>query len=225
MGRRIFEGVVGVLLVIVAFVLAYFFQQSYKAGVEYMSLPVPVEEIPPYILLTDKMFEMKDFPSALTGGYAGSIAQLAGRISNSRIPAGLPIPLVLVSSPEDFRLADPALEVLSIPINPQAAIGGQVRAGDKVNIYRLISPGSEFIPLGKEDPIMDPVTLVASNIPVVMVIGDSTSSAGGSETGRGGTARVLIVAVTGPERDAILTLMGELSGGAMMWITLAPIKS
>jgi hypothetical protein len=38
------------------------------------------------------------------------------------------------------------------------------------------------------------------------------------------TARVLILAVTDSERDAILNLMGEINGGAFMWITLAPIE-
>jgi hypothetical protein len=223
MGRRIFEAVVGVVLLVVAFVAAYFFQQAYKSGVEYRALPVPVREIAPYTILTEEMFVLKDFPSALTGGYAAAVGQLAGRLSNSRIPAALPVPLVLVSSPESFRLADPSLEILSIPIDPKAAIGGQVRAGERINLYRIIPPDAVFIPLGADKPILDSVTLVAENIPVVMVLGDNGASAGQSESGRIVSARVLILSVTEQERDAILNLMAEINGGAMMWITLAPI--
>ena len=225
MGRRIFEAVAGIILLVVAFVAAYYFQQAYKSGVEYRALPVPVEEIPPYTMLTEEMFELKDFPSALIGGYANTLSQLAGRMSNSRIPAGLPIPLVLISLPEDYRLADPSLEVLSIPVSAPSAIGGQIREGDNVNIYRLLAPGGLFIPLGGEDPIMDSVTLVAENIPVVMVIGDTARSSNSSGSGQEVSARILILAVTDAQRDAILTLMGELSSGAIMWVTLAPIKS
>jgi hypothetical protein len=223
MGRRIFEAVVGVILLVVAFVAAYLFQQAYKSGVEYRALPVPVKEIPPYVILTEDMFELKDFPSALIGGYANTLSQLAGRISNSRIPADLPVPLVLISAPESFRLADPSMEILSIPIAPQSAIGGQVRAGEKINLYRIIPPGAAFIPLGASQPVLESVTLVAENIPVVMVLGDTGSAAGVSESGRNVVARVLILAVTDKQRDAILNLMAEINGGAMMWITLAPI--
>jgi hypothetical protein len=224
MGRRIFEAVAGIILLIVAFVAAYFFQQAYKSGVEYRALPVPLGEIPPYTVLSEEMFELKDFPSALIGGYAGALSQLTGRMSNSRIPAGLPIPLVLISSPEEFRLADPSLEVLSIPVSAPSTIGGQVREGDRINIYRLITPGSLFVPLGESKPVLQPVTLVAEKIPVVMVLGDAERSSASSAGGQVVTARILILAVTASERDAILNLMAELNGGAIMWITLAPIK-
>jgi hypothetical protein len=224
MARRIFEAVVGVILLVIAFVLAYYFQESYKAGVEYRSLPVPIAEIPPYTLLSESMFEMKDFPSALIGGYANTLSQLSGKMSNSRIPAGLPIPLVLVDSPANYRLADPAMEVLSIPITPSSAIGGQVRAGERVNIYRIIPPGEQVIPVGSTVPVSESVTLIAENVPVVMVLGDDGSPAGLSETGHMVPAHVLILAVTDQERDAILNLMAELRSKAMMWITLAPVR-
>jgi hypothetical protein len=224
MARRIFEAVVGVVLLIVAFVLAYIFQQTYKQGVEYQSLPVPVAEIPPYTILTADMFELKDFPSALTGGYADSIAQLAGRISNSRIPAGLPVPMALVSTSETYRMADPALEVLSIPVTPTSAIGGQVRAGEKINIYRLIPPGDLIVPTGLSDPISEQVTLIAENVPVVMVLGDDGSPAGLTSGGHTVPAHVLVLAVTAEQRAAILNLLAEVESKAVMWITLAPIE-
>jgi len=221
MGRRIFEAVAGIILLVVAFVAAYFFQQAYKSGVEYRALPVPLEDILPYTVLSEEMFELKDFPSALIGGYAGALSQLTGRMSTSRIPAGLPIPLVLISSPEEYRLADPSLEVLSIPVSAPSTIGGQVREGDNINIYRLITPGSLFVPLGKS--VLDPVTLVAEKIPVVMVLGDAARSSASSAGGQVVSAKILILAVTPAQRDAILNLMAELNGGAIMWITLAPI--
>jgi hypothetical protein len=224
MGRRIFEAIAGIVLLVVAVVAAYFFQQAYKSGVEYRGFPVPLQDIPPYTVLTEDMFELKDFPSALTGGYANAITQLTGRMSNSRIPAGLPIPLVLISAPEEYRLADPSLEVLSIPISPPSAIGGQIKAGDNVNFYRLIPPGSVFIPLGKTDPILEPVTLIAESIPVVMVLGTTAKSTNESESGKVISATTLILAVNAEQRDALLNLMADISSGAIMWVTLAPVQ-
>lgn len=224
MGRRIFEAVAGIILLVVAFVAAYFFQQAYKSGVEYRGFPVPLQDIPPYTVLTEDMFELKDFPSALTGGYADTFSQLAGRMSNSRIPAGLPVPLALISAPEEYRLADPSLEVISIPVSPPSAIGGQIKAGDNVNFYRLLPPGSQFIPLGSDKPILDSITLIAENIPVVMVLGATAKSSDLSESGKVISATTLILAVNDKQRDALLNLMADISGGAIMWVTLAPVQ-
>ena len=196
MARRIFEAVIGIILLVAAFILAFVFQQSYRTGVEYQSLPVPIAEISPYTVLSVSMFEMKDFPRALSGGYAISLNQLSGKMANSVIPAGLPIPLVLVNSPTEYRLADPSLEVVSIPITPPSAVGGQVRPGERVNIYRLVPPGAQIIPVGSSTAISEPITLIAENIPVVMVLGDDGSPAGLTSAGHLVPAHVLVLAVT-----------------------------
>jgi Flp pilus assembly protein CpaB len=224
MARRIFEAVIGIILLVAAFILAFVFQQSYRTGVEYQSLPVPIAEISPYTVLSPTMFEMKDFPRALSGGYATALNQLSGKMANSVIPAGLPVPLVLVNPPTEYRLADPSLEVVSIPITPPSAVGGQVRPGEKVNIYRLVPPGAQIIPVGSSTAISEPITLIAENIPVVMVLGDDGSPAGLTSAGHLVPAHVLVLAVTKDELNAILNLMAETKSTAMMWITLAPVQ-
>ncbi len=123
MARRIFEAVIGIVLLVTAFILAFLFQQSYRTGVEYQSLPVPIAEISPYTVLSAGMFEMKDFPRALSGGYATSLDQLSGQMANSVIPAGLPIPLILVNTTEKSHLADPSSG--SIVDSHHAAFGGR----------------------------------------------------------------------------------------------------
>ncbi len=201
MARRIFEAVVGIVLLVGAFLLAYYFQQSYQSGVEYQSMPVPISEISPYTVLDNTMFEMKDFPRALNGGYATTLSQLTGRMANSVIPAGLPVPLVLVNTTEESRLADPSLEILSIPITPPSAVGGLVRAGERVNIYRIIPPGAQVIPIGSTTAISEPVTLIAENVLVVMGLGDDGSQAGTNSTGKVVQARVLVLAVSKDQLD------------------------
>jgi hypothetical protein len=224
MGRRIFEAVLGVVLVIAAIILAYFFQQSYARGVELKSLPVPVAEIPPYTMLTETMFEWKDFPSALGDAYADRLVYLVGRISKSAIPAGLPVPLASVSSAGDFRLADPSLEVLSIPITPASAVGGEVRIGERVNIYRLIPPLQKIDPAQTGGPNQASVILIAEKVPVLSVLGGDGSPAGALVNGRKITPEILLLAVTAEQRQGILKLIAETEQSALMWITLAPVE-
>jgi hypothetical protein len=223
MGRRLFEAVMGVILIIVAIVLAFLFQQSYARGVELQSFPVPLAGIPPYTMLSEEMFEWKDFPRALGGGYTTSLDQLTGRISNSFIPPGLPIPLVLVTSAGDFRMADPKLEILSIPVSPESAVGGQVRIGERINIYRLIPPPDLESLTGPESLGKGNVTLVAEEVLLTNVLGKGGAAEKASSTSREVVTAILVLAVTDEQRDAILKLLAETEQGAIMWISLAPI--
>jgi hypothetical protein len=86
------------------------------------------------------MLAWRDFPRALIadqGDYATQPDELTGKITTSRLAAGLPIPARLVAIPSEFRLADADLEVLSLPVTPAIAVGGQIQIGDQVNIYYL----------------------------------------------------------------------------------------
>jgi hypothetical protein len=224
MGRRIFEAILGILLIVAAVVLAYLFQQEYSKGVELQSMPVPVADIPPYTMLTDAMFEWKDFPRALGDAYAVDLAQLTGRISKSAIPASLPIPLVMVSSASDFRLADPSLEILSVPITPPSAVGGEVRNGERVNIYRLVPPPQKLDLTGPDNLGTGSVKLVAQQIPVLNVLGSDGSPVGTTDSNRKVTPGILVLAVTVDQRNEILKLIAETKQSALMWITLAPVE-
>jgi hypothetical protein len=224
MGRRILEAILGILLIIAAIVLAYLFQQQYSKGVELQTMPVPVADIPPYTMLTDSMFEWRDFPRALGDSYALDLAHLTGRISKSAIPAGLPIPLIMVSSASDFRLADPNLEILSIPITPPSAVGGQVRVGERINIYRLVPPASKLDLTSPDNLGAGNVTLMAENVPVLSVLGNDGSLTGTGTSGRLVTPGILVLAVTADQRNNILKLIAETKQSALMWITLAPVE-
>lgn len=224
MGRRLFEAVMGVILVVVAIVLAFLFQQNYARGVELQSLPVPLTGIPPYTMLTEDMFEWMDFPRALGSGYASSLDQLTGKITNSMIPPGLPIPLALIVSTADFRLADPKLEILSIPVTPESAVGGQVRIGERVNIFGLIPPPAGVNLAGQDALGKGSVSLVAEEVQVVNVLGRDGTTERVTEGGKSVPTEILVLAVTTDQRDAILKLLAETEQSAVMWVTLAPIE-
>jgi hypothetical protein len=224
--RRIIEVGIGVLLLIFAIVGAVIFQQQYRNGVEFHAMPVPKADIPPYTILTEDMFVQQDFPQALfqLGGYASSADQLSGKIATSRIPSGLPIPLALVSTASDFRLADPKLEVVSIPITPPSSLGGHIRIGDKVNLYRLILPG-RALEAQSSDALGDAtVTLIAGDVPVVEVLGQEGGSAGVQSNGQTISAQILIVAVSPSTAQEILKLIAETKANALLWVTLATVK-
>jgi hypothetical protein len=226
MARRIIEAVIGVLLLVFAIVGAFVFQQQYRNGVEFHAMPVPKADIPPYTILTDELFVQQDFPQALfqLGGYAISTQQLTGKIATSRIPAGLPVPMTLVSAAADFRLADAKLEVLSIPITPPSSIGGHIRIGDKVNLYRLVAPGKVLDPLSGEAVVDSQVTLVAGNVPVVDVLGQDGISADSTSNGQPVSAQILVVAVPPKIATDILKLIADMKANSLLWVTLATIQ-
>jgi hypothetical protein len=226
MVRRIIEAGIGVLLLVFAVIGAIIFQQQYRNGVEYHSMPVPAADILPYTMLTEDMFVPQDFPQALfqMGGYAASTDQLIGKISTSRIPAGLPIPVALVSPAAEFRLADPSLEVVSIPITPPSSVGGKIRIGDKVNLYRLLAPGKAMDSASMDIATEANVTLIAGDVPVVDVLGPDGNNAGSQSNGQTVSAQILIVAVRPNVAVEILKLIADTKANAIIWITLATGK-
>ncbi len=140
--NRLFEFLLGFLALAFALGGAWYGRTAYLRNVTVVKLPVPVQDIGPYTLLTSDLLTLQEFPRALieqTGGYATQPADLIGQITTSTLAASLPVPASLVVSSENFRLADPSLEVISIPISPENAVGGQLQIGEWVNVYRLDS--------------------------------------------------------------------------------------
>ncbi len=193
MKQRILQIVLAVIALAAAMYGAYYWQQNYLAGVAMLQIPVPKSDIPPYTLLSADMFELHEYPRAL-GGYAATTSDLEGRISAGTLLAGLPVPLRMALPPEQFRLADPALEVVSLPAEAVNAVGGQIRAGEQVNIYRLKvesyrlqDEGSQAdgLDLQSSTPNLQPVAELIARVPVVAVLADNgqpvSSGADGSQ--------------------------------------------
>ena len=64
--------------------------------------------------------------------------EMNGLISTVQLPAGLPVAKSLAVMPENFRLADVNFEVVSIPVEPVSAVGGQIHIGQRVNLYQMM---------------------------------------------------------------------------------------
>ncbi len=233
MKNRIFYVLLAILALGAAVAGAIYWRTNYLAGVSLVNLPVPREEIPPYTLLEAGMFTPKQFPRALIDGdggdYALAMDDLAGQISTGTLVAELPVPRSLAVPPAQFRLADPALEVASIPVSPVNGVGGQVLVGELVNIYRLmLRPESlEGKVAITEETISTEATMesgdaiLVATVPVVAVLSDQGLPAS-TDIDNPTPMRILVVAAPPEVVDAILEAiaMSEL-GDELLWVTLA----
>jgi len=227
MKNRIFYLILALLALAAAVVGAAYWRANYLAGVTLVNLPVPRANIPPYTLLDIEMFTISQFPRALIdesgGDYALTLDDLMGQITTGTLVAGLPVPGDLAVPPAEFRLADPALEVASIPVSPVNGVGGQVQVGELVNIYRLTR---ELEMIDSERPLeeitgeMGEAILVAT-VPVVAVLSDQGLPAS-TDPDEVLPMRILVVAAPPEVIDAVLeaVAMSEI-GNELLWVTLA----
>lgn len=233
MKNRIFYILLALLALGAAVAGAIYWRTNYLAGVTLVNLPVPREEVPPYTLLKAEMFTPKQFPRALIdeagGDYALTMDTLAGQITTGTLAAELPVPRSLAVPPTQFRLADPELEVASIPISPVSGVGGQVQVGEWVNIYRLmrgadiskIEDVSSEETTSTEGTIENGEAMLVATVPVVAVLSDQGLPAS-TDVDNPIPMHILVVAAPPEVVEAILeaVAMSEL-GNELLWVTLA----
>jgi hypothetical protein len=100
--------------------------------------------IAPYTMLSPDLFSLREVPRAMqTLPYFQNPEEMSGLISTVQLPAGLPVAKSLAVMPESFRLADVEFEVVSIPVEPVSAVGGQIHIGQRVNLYQMMDGESE----------------------------------------------------------------------------------
>ena len=137
--NRTVQFIIGVLAIGIAIAAGFYGRNAYLKEVSTYQIPVPVAEIPPYTVLTSEMFAMRDMPRTMENlPYYQKAEDLSGLISVSALPASLPVAQTGAVPPAQFRLADAAFEVLSIPVEPVSAVGGQIQIGQRVNLYQMI---------------------------------------------------------------------------------------
>lgn len=137
--NRTVQFIIGVLAIGIAIAAGIYGRNAYLKEVSTYQIPVPVVEIPPYTILTSEMFALRDMPRTMESlPYYQSVEDLNGLISVSALPAGLPVAQTAAVPPAQFRLAGAAFEVLSIPVEPVSAVGGQIQIGQRVNLYQMI---------------------------------------------------------------------------------------
>ena len=137
--NRTVQFIIGILSISFAIAAGIYGRNTYLKEVSTYQIPVPVAEIPPYSVLTNDMFALRDMPRTMENlPYYQKVEDLTGLISVSPLPAGLPVAKTNAAPPAQFRLADAAYEVVSIPVEPVSAVGGQIQIGQRVNLYQMI---------------------------------------------------------------------------------------
>ena len=241
--KRFLQIILGFIAIGIGVAGAWYGRTSYLDSVVTVQLPVPQADIDPYTIITPDLLAWREFPRALVegqSGFAESPDTLVGKITTSRLVAGLPIPSQLVQVSRDFRLADPTLEVISLPVSPEYAVGGQIQIGEMINIYR-IRAWEDDLPIGNAAIIsttvgsqvpqtFTEVELIAT-VPVVSVLSqDGTAEAAGTETtteidkNEAPPVPLQILVVAAPPaivQDILAAQAASGTGNNQLWITLA----
>ena len=239
--KRVVQILIAITALAAGIGAAWYGRSTYLNSVVTVQLPVPQTEIQPYTVIAPGMLAWREYPRALISAqhdYATQPEQLVGKISTSTLIAGLPIPVQRVAPPDEFRLAAADLEVVSIPVSPDFAVGGQVQIGDKVNIYRLTAweesipnpmltaPMGVFtetvtVPVSAGYPeTFTKVELVATVSVVQVLSGDGLTEANEGEDPQ--PLQILVLAAPPETALKILELQAATTvGNNQMWITLA----
>jgi Flp pilus assembly protein CpaB len=223
------------IAVVVALGAGSYGRNLYLMEVSTYQVPVPISAIPAYTVLNADMFQMREMPRTIESlPYCQSIQDLNGKISTVPLPAGLPVAQANAVPIVKFRLADAAFEVLSIPVEPVSAVGGQIRIGDRVNLYQVLPENidPEKANISAIDQPTFKVELIAGEILVVDVRNaqgvaaesnqksEDNSALGGSSQNE--QVQILTLAVKPEAVDVILNAVAvSKKQGGLLWITLA----
>jgi hypothetical protein len=233
MTRRALELLLGFFALLAGISGAWYGRSIYLRTVSLVSLPVPKNDLPPYTLLSVEMFQYAQFPRALVenqSAYALSLSELSGRLSTNTLLAGLPVPGRLAVPPAEFRLADPQLEVISLPVSPENIVGGQVQVGEQVNLYRTNAWTESMSEKDSAVPAeLSQVEWIAC-VRVVAVLAKDGTPAGeeGDPAGEGRKPPVQILVLAAlPETVSEILEAQALTrlGNNQLWVTLAEVPS
>jgi Flp pilus assembly protein CpaB len=233
--NRVTQFIIGLIAIALALGAGFYGRNLYLKEVSTYQVPVPVNAIPAYTILRADMFQMREMPRTMESlPYHQSIQDLDGMISAVPLPAGLPIAQVSAIQIAQFRLADAAFEVLSIPVDPVSAVGGQIRIGEHVNLYQVsseISDTGNSGALENNQPAFK-VDLIAGSVLVVDVRNaqgvaaesgqKSDSSSTFNSSPQNEQVQILTLAVK-PEvvKDILNAVANAKKQGGLLWTTLA----
>jgi hypothetical protein len=233
--NRTVQFIIGLIAIVVALGAGFYGRNLYLKEVSTYQVPVPISAIPAYTVLNVDMFQMREMPRTMESlPYYQSIQTLGEKISTVPLPSGLPVAQVNAVPIVQFRLADAAYEVLSIPVEPVSAVGGQIRIGERVNLYQVLpgifDPESTNIPANDQPTFK--VELIAGSILVVDVRNvqgvaaesnqksEDNSAFGGSPQNE--QVQILTLAVKPEAVNLILNAVAaSKKQGGLLWTTLA----
>ncbi|PKO03993.1 MAG: hypothetical protein CVU41_19365 [Chloroflexi bacterium HGW-Chloroflexi-3] len=233
--NRVTQFIIGLIAIALALGAGFYGRNLYLKEVSTYQVPVPVNAIPAYTILRADLFQMREMPRTMESlPYYQSIQDLDGMISAVPLPAGLPIAQVNAVPVAQFRLAEAEYEVLSIPVEPVSAVGGQIRIGEHVNLYQVSPEKNNAVnsdnPMGKQPEFT--IDLIAGRILVVDVRNAQGVAAESGQKSDGNSTfnsspqteqvQILTLAVK-PEavNDILNAVANAKKQGGLLWTTLA----
>ncbi len=229
--NRSLQILIGVLSVGLALAAGIYGRNLYLQEVSTYKVPVPIQTIQPYTVLSEDQFQLREMPRAMANlPYFQSISDMEGLISTTTIPAGLPVTKTSAVPAAQFRLADARYEVVSIPVAPVSAVGGQIQIGQRVNLYQMVEeqPDSDLV-AGSETEFG--VEAIASSVLVVDVRNSqgaqarpaNTQAEAGTFSGSNQVEQVQILTLA-LEPDLVQKVLAAVAlsekQGGLLWTTL-----
>jgi len=243
---------IGLIALAVALAAGQYAYQQYDRLVTTTEIVVPSVALPPYSLITAGDLTLRALPRPLLHEpIYTKPSELVGKVTTARLAAGQLIYRHQAVEAGQFRLADdPTLEVVSFPVQVEQAVGGQVRPGSRVNIYRAVyqtsvkTDNAITATMLITDAEYAGVEVLADSVLVVDVraqkgepattvesrpTASSTSNLPGSSSAssKQQVMPVQIVTVAVPPEIArdIVRLVAETHGPVDLWLSLSPLDS
>lgn len=158
--RRWVNIIIGAVSIGIALVAGLNAQDLFMSRMDFEGYPVPNSDIAAYTVLTEGMFTERGFIGGLDGAadeYITDYDALIGKMTTGDLHEGLLIPTRNVVSVEAYRLAEPELEVVSVPLNIRNVITSNIQVQSIVNVYVIELTNSASMDIIKEDIIVGPV--------------------------------------------------------------------
>ncbi len=229
-------GVLALLLALISGVGAYWFLGTFAATA---TVPVPRQIIPAGALISPDLLEIREVPSVLLQEPIYTAANdLLGKVAQIPLYPGVVVYHHHAVPLREYRLVDdPSLVVVSLPVDPARAVGGQVQPGHRVDLWQL--PQIRGQQEEETTPLM--ATLVLSDVLVVDVRANQGQAVARrpqaipgqvqgntSSTAQPSTANVplqiLTVALPVSQTHTFMDwLTAEENGLVVLWVTLAPV--
>ena len=204
----------------------------------------PAQAIPAGALIEPEMLSAREVPRPLLDeAIYTDPADLVGRVAVAPLGAGMVIYRAFAVDQDDYRLVDdPELAIVSFPVDPARAVGGQIQPGHRVDVWRLVSvrPSGGITLTQMAAGTWATATLLVQDVPVVDVRARSGQAVarqpqavpgrieGGEEANTAARAsaslQILTVGVPPQVAETILTLVAEETAGAELWVALAPLQ-
>lgn len=229
-----------VISLVAAAAIGLYARVRFERLVATRQIPVAAEDIPPYTLISGEMVALREMPKTLQFEAIYLTQEMVvGKMSTIPIPRGALFYEEFALPPSEFRyVEDEYLEIISFPVDPAKAVGGQVRPFQRINIYRIArgmidhaAPAEVVIAHAGAA-----VELLVEGVLVVDVRSTRGEPAGVSAEGNPSQLErqaatgtwvvplsILTVAVEPQVAGEITRLMGETQGQYDLWVSLAPL--